>query len=125
MGALSLIQVGIVSWHRLRLQTVSITSDSHTRCPLFPGVEDARTFPAPPLALTAYSGAKLNTIPQLYDMYLETVADAPFLTSADFQKIQPLCFQIGAGAKGTWDVAEDTSVQFNGTLNIAPFGGIA
>ena len=77
--------------------------------------------------MSAYSGAKPKTITELYDIYLETVADmdAPFLTSADFVNIQPLCFQIGAGAKGTWDEAEDTSVQFNGTLNQAPLGGIA
>eukprot|EP00038_Savillea_parva_P004772 m.141974 g.141974 ORF g.141974 m.141974 type:complete len:77 (-) comp11574_c3_seq3:2045-2275(-) len=51
--------------------------------------------------------------------------DTPFLTSADFQNIAPVCFQIGAGAKGTWDEAEDTSVQFNGTLSQAPFGNAA
>ena len=66
---------------------LSITSDSHTRCRLFmssrilgPGVEDARTFPAPPLALTAYSGAKPKTMAELYDTYLETVADADVRT---------------------------------------------
>lgn len=90
-------------------------------------VGGTRTFPAQPLVMTPYTGAHSHTMSQLYDMYLETVSneDAPFLTSADFQNIQPICFQIGGASKGTWDEAEDTSVQFNGTLAAAPFGGVA
>lgn len=90
-------------------------------------VGGTRTFPAQPLAQYTNSGGNVRTTTELYDMYLETVAnqDSPFLTSADFVNIEPLCFQIGAAEKGTWDEAEDTSVQFNGTLNTAPFGGVA
>jgi hypothetical protein len=81
-----------------------------------------RTFPLQPVQQVASNGVRgTRDLSEVYQMYLSCCNRYPFLKSEDFFNIQPLCFQI-AGDKDMWDVAEDTSITFQGTLSAAPFG---
>jgi len=81
-----------------------------------------RTFPLQAVQQIASAGVRgTRDLSEVYQMYLSCCNRYPFLKSEDFFNIQPLCFQI-AGDKDMWDVAEDTSITFQGTLSAAPFG---
>ena len=81
-----------------------------------------RTFPLQPVQQVGSNGVRATRdLSEVYQMYLSCCNRYPFLKSEDFFNIQPLCFQI-AGDKDMWDVAEDTSITFQGTLSAAPFG---
>ena len=79
----------------------------------------ARTYPVQPLTMgVSGTGGSFGPqcMSQLYQMYLSTCNEAPFLSSHNvFNHIQPVCFQIENKSDG-FDVAEDVSVQFQGTL---------
>ena len=59
-------------------------------------------------------------IAQVYQMYRSTCDPHPFLSSNDFAKLQPLCFQISNRSMGTHDEVVDTSLQFKMNLTTEP-----
>jgi hypothetical protein len=90
-----------------------------------------RTFPLRPLSITG--GYQPSNPPggpdttstyclgELYSMYRATLKHGdPFLSASDFTNIAPLCLQIGAQTTA-WDVLEDATLQFQGTLTGVPF----
>lgn len=84
-----------------------------------------RTYPIQPLqTFDGKAGYNRADIAQMYQQYRETCNNAgdPFLSSADFMSTPLLAFQIGTRTDA-WDAAEEVSCSFQGTLNVAPWGG--